>query len=99
MTSEFTAIRIQYPHNYNIEGDSVMPKENNKQELDYDPDELIGTIEAAEILGVTPQYIGKLINREENRLPAQRIGKTWIIRRGDLEDFRDRPSPGRPKSE
>lgn len=78
-----------------------MPDEQDKNEqaIEYDPDELIGTAEAAGILEVTQRYINRLINREENPLPAKLVGTSWVIRRGDLELFRERPSRGRPKKE
>jgi len=58
-------------------------------------DSMISALEAGIELGVGPTRVRVLIR--EGRLPAIRIGKTWIIRRGDLDLVRDR-RPGRPRT-
>lgn len=54
----------------------------------------ISTTEAGERLGVSRKRINQLI--EEGRLPAKKIGKTWIIEADDLELVKDRKH-GRPR--
>jgi excisionase family DNA binding protein len=56
---------------------------------------LLSTREAATRLGVTPRRVVALIRA--GRLPALRVGHTWIIREADLELVKDR-RPGRPRS-
>jgi excisionase family DNA binding protein len=55
---------------------------------------LISTKEASKQLGVNVQRVKQLIYA--GRLPAQKIGKVWIIRERDLAKVADR-KPGRPK--
>ncbi len=58
---------------------------------------LLSVIEAAEQLGVSRIRVNQLINA--GRLPAQKIGRSFIIRESDLELVQER-TPGRPpKSE
>jgi len=59
----------------------------------------IGTTEAAEALGLTPERVTQLIRAGE--LKAQMIGRTWVIDSRSVEAFakRDRPGPGRPPSD
>jgi len=60
---------------------------------------LLTTNEVADLLGITRRGVHSLIKR--NRLPAEKIGRDWIIRSEDLQEYwkRRRP-PGRPsKSE
>lgn len=47
------------------------------------------TQQAGEILGVTAQRILALI--QSGRLPAQKIGRDWMIARNDLDAFEKRP--------
>jgi excisionase family DNA binding protein len=54
---------------------------------------LLSVIEAAEKLGVSRWRINQLINA--GRLPAQKVGRSFIIRESDLEFVRER-IPGRP---
>ena len=54
--------------------------------------EMISTSEAAKELGVTTIRVRALISA--GRLPAQKIGRDWIIRRVDLDLVRVR-KPGR----
>lgn len=55
---------------------------------------LLSTSEVAAILGITRRRVLALI--KAGRLPAQRIGDSWIIRRQDLELVKDRKR-GRPR--
>ena len=55
--------------------------------------DIISTNEAAKELGVTTIRVRALIR--DGRLPAQKIGRDWIIRRVDLDLVRVR-KPGRP---
>jgi excisionase family DNA binding protein len=54
---------------------------------------LITTKEAAKELGVTMRRVQALI--KAGRLPAQKMGRDWIIRMVDLDKVRVR-KPGRP---
>jgi excisionase family DNA binding protein len=54
---------------------------------------LLSVAEAAEKLGVTRARVNQFIN--ENRLPAQRIGRSFAIREEDLRLVADRKT-GRP---
>lgn len=56
--------------------------------------DLVGTTKAAELLGVSENRIRQLIN--SGQLPAERIGRTFVIRRRDVEAFAALP-PGRPR--
>jgi excisionase family DNA binding protein len=49
--------------------------------------------QAASELGVSVPRIHQLI--QEERLPAEKLGRDWIIESGDLEKVKDRPT-GRP---
>jgi len=55
---------------------------------------LLSTSEAAERLGVSSSRVRRLV--ADGRLPAVRVGKTWVIREGDLRFVADR-RPGWPK--
>jgi excisionase family DNA binding protein len=48
--------------------------------------------EAAELRGVSRQAILELIERK--RLPAERVGRQWLIPKAKLENF-ERIAPGR----
>jgi excisionase family DNA binding protein len=52
--------------------------------------------QAADELGVSVPRVHQLI--QEERLPAEKLGRDWIIESGDLEKVKDRPT-GRPKKE
>jgi len=54
---------------------------------------LISSAEAAERLGVHITRVQVLIR--EGRLPAQRIGRTYVVNEDDLQLVEDR-KPGRP---
>ncbi len=47
-------------------------------------------------LGVSVPRVHQLI--QEERLPAEKLGRDWIIESSDLEKVKDRPT-GRPKKE
>ncbi len=49
--------------------------------------------QAASELGVSVPRVHQLI--QEERLPAEKLGRDWIIESGDLEKVKDRPT-GRP---
>ncbi len=51
------------------------------------------TAEAADLLGVIPRRVRALI--ESGKLPAERLGRDWAIKRKDLDEL-DR-TPGRPR--
>jgi len=55
---------------------------------------LLSANDAAKILGVHHSRVRVLIR--EGRLPAQKVGRTWIILEKDLEKVKDR-KPGRPR--
>ena len=59
--------------------------------------EVLSVPQAAEELGLHPNTVRQHIENE--RLPAQRVGREWAILRPDLDWFKtlDRP-PGRPPS-
>jgi excisionase family DNA binding protein len=52
--------------------------------------------QAAGELGVSVPRVHQLI--QEERLPAEKLGRDWIIESSDLEKVKDRPT-GRPKKE
>ena len=54
----------------------------------------ITTIQAASILGVNQSRVRQLILR--GRLPAQKIGRDWMIEEKSLDNLKNRKS-GRPK--
>jgi len=54
---------------------------------------LLSVIEAAEKLGVSRWRVNQFIN--EGRLPAQKIGRSYVIKESDLQLVADRPT-GRP---
>lgn len=53
------------------------------------PDDQLTTTEAGAELGITVNRVLVLIG--EGRLRATRFGKSWVIRRADLDSVRDRP--------
>jgi excisionase family DNA binding protein len=55
---------------------------------------LLTTRQAAERLGISIPRIHQLIN--EGRLPAEKVGRDYVIREEDLKLAKDRPKPGRP---
>jgi len=54
---------------------------------------LLSTTEAAERLGVTSIRVRAMIR--DGKLPAQKIGRDYVIKESDLELVKDR-KPGRP---
>ncbi len=60
-------------------------------------DKLLSTVEAAESLGVNRQRVQALIT--EGRLPAQKIGNSYVIKESDLELVKDRKTGRPPKTE
>jgi excisionase family DNA binding protein len=58
-------------------------------------DNLISTKEAAEKLGVSLRRVQALVT--SGRLPAQKIGNSYVVRKEDLELVRERKA-GRPKN-
>lgn len=60
-----------------------------------DKDELISVSQAAAALDFTPRHIHNLI--ADGLLPAQRIGKSFIIKRSDLAKVPDRKPGPKPK--
>jgi len=57
--------------------------------------DLIGTKEAAEKLGVSLRRVQQLI--ELGTLPAQRIGRDYLIQEKDLSKVTIHGKPGRPQ--
>jgi excisionase family DNA binding protein len=55
---------------------------------------LLGTKEASERLAVSQQRIQALI--KNGQLPAEKVGRDWLIKENDLELIRNRRA-GRPK--
>jgi excisionase family DNA binding protein len=45
--------------------------------------------EAAEYLGVIPRRVRQFI--DEGRLPAQKLGRDWVINESDLKEFASIP--------
>ena len=58
-------------------------------------DALLGTRDAATRLGITPRRVVALIRA--GRLPALRVGRSWVIREADLALVKER-RPGRPSN-
>jgi len=59
---------------------------------------LLGTRQAAERLKVTPRRIAAMI--VQGKLPAEKVGGSWVIRESDLEKVRNRRvgyPKGRPR--
>ncbi len=52
--------------------------------------------QVADELGVSVPRVHQLI--QEQRLPAEKLGRDWIIESSDLEKVRDRPTGRPPKS-
>lgn len=55
---------------------------------------LLDTNEAAERLGVTRRHAWSLVR--DGKLPAQKVGRTYVIKASDLKLVEKRPKPGRP---
>lgn len=52
---------------------------------------LIGAVRASEILGYSVQHTRLLIRRKI--LPAQKVGRDWVIEESLLESLRSKPRP------
>lgn len=57
--------------------------------------DLLTVLEAAKELNVSARRVHQLI--EEKRLPAEKFGSVYSIKRVDLELVRERKRTGRPK--
>ncbi len=57
---------------------------------------LLSVIEAAEKLGVSRIRVNQFI--DEGRLPAQKVGRSYVIKESDLELVKDRKTGRPPKS-
>jgi excisionase family DNA binding protein len=57
---------------------------------------LLSTAEAAVRLGISPRRIQRLI--KDTRLPAQRIGRSYVVDEADLARLERQPV-GRPKGQ
>ena len=61
-----------------------------------DPDEQLTLPQVARLLGLNPSTIRLWVS--EQRLPAVRVGRRWMVRRGDLEEMlAEQPKIGHPK--
>ena len=60
-------------------------------------EKLLSVKESAEILGVNRQRVQALIT--EGRLPAKKIGNSYVIKESDLELVKDRKTGRPPKTE
>lgn len=56
----------------------------------------LSTTGVAKRLGIHPVSVARIIR--EGRLPAEKVGHTWVVREADLEAFAQgyRARPGRP---
>lgn len=67
--------------------------------MDKQTDNLLSTAEVAAQLGVTRQRVLELIG--EDRLPARKVGRAYVVRAGDLSSLSigkaGRP-PGKPST-
>jgi excisionase family DNA binding protein len=57
-------------------------------------DALIDTNEAAERLGISRRHAWSLV--KDGKLPAQKVGRTYVIKTSDLRLVENRPKVGRP---
>jgi excisionase family DNA binding protein len=61
-----------------------------------DPDEQLTLPQVAHLLGLNPSTIRLWVN--DRRLPAERVGRRWMVRRVDLEQMlAEQPKIGHPK--
>ena len=60
-------------------------------------DDVVSASDAAVRLGVHPETVKRLCR--QGALPASKFGRSWLIRRTDLERFAEsyRGAPGRPR--
>ena len=73
--------------------DSFISNQSQQQNRNM---KLLTAKQAAQILGVDSSRVRVLIR--EGRLPAQKVGRDWVILEPDLELVKDR-KPGRPKKQ
>jgi excisionase family DNA binding protein len=57
-------------------------------------EKILTTSEVAERLGMTRRYIRTLITN--GVLPAEKLGRDYVIKESDLTALEDRPKRGRP---
>ena len=55
-------------------------------------DDLIGPDKAARILGKSEQWVTTLLR--EGKLPGQRVGQRWVLRREDVEAYKQGQDKG-----
>lgn len=55
-------------------------------------DEVCSTSYVAERLGINRQSAARLVR--DGRIPAVRVGRTWVVRVADLEEFAKTYAPG-----
>ena len=61
-----------------------------------DPEEQLTLPQVAHLLGLNPSTIRIWVS--EQRLPAKRVGRRYMVRRGDLEEMlAEQPKIGHPK--
>jgi len=61
-----------------------------------DPEEQLTLPQVAQLLGLNASTIRLWVT--EQRLPAERVGRRWMVRRGDLEQMlAEQPKIGHPK--
>ena len=56
-------------------------------------EELVGTAQAAALTGLSEQSIRRLCGA--GTIPARKVGRDWLIRRGDLRGVVKRKNTGR----
>jgi excisionase family DNA binding protein len=56
---------------------------------------LLSAEEAAERLSISPQQVRLLIR--QGKLPAEKFGRDWVIKAGDVRQLKERPKTGRPR--
>lgn len=57
---------------------------------------LLTVDQAADELGVTARRVRAMI--ADDRLPAEKVGRDWLIKKADLVKVKER-KPGRPRKE
>jgi excisionase family DNA binding protein len=76
-----------YFRSLNIQTFATMTKKKHE-------DPLIDTNEAAERLGISRRHAWSLVR--DGKLPAQKVGRTYVIKLSDLKLVETRPKVGRP---
>ena len=59
-------------------------------------DRLLSVAEAAELLGVSRWRVNQFI--KENRLPAEKIGRSYVLKESNLEAVKERKTGRPPKA-